>query len=112
MTPSDFNNLVEHRLEKCKDTLIVKAKEYASDNDRLHNFAEAAKLKKTTKSDCALSFGMKHIISIIDIVRAIQVGNAVVSECVIDEKIGDAINYFLLIEACITQEMKERGVWK
>ena len=28
-----------------------------------------------------------------------------------DEKVGDTINYLLLLEACITQEMKTRSFW-
>lgn len=112
MNNTDFKSLVDSRLAHCKKTLYTKALEYATEDKRLHNFEEAAKLKHTTMSDSCLSFSMKHIVSIIDIVRSLSVGNAIVTKEVIDEKFGDTINYLLLLEACITQEMKEKGFWK
>ncbi len=111
MNFEEFDVLVNARLNKCQNTLCVKAKEYATDDNRLHNFEEAGRMQGTTSSAACLSFGMKHIISVIDIVKAIGNNNAIVTKSVIDEKIGDTINYLLLLEACITQEMKERRFW-
>ena len=107
MNNNDFTAIVDSRFEKCRKVLIIKAKEYATNSDRLHNFEEAAKLRNTTKSDACLAMGMKHIVSIIDIVRSLSAGNAIITNEVINEKFSDAINYLLLLEACITLEIRE-----
>jgi len=112
MNPNTFELLVNERFGQCWNILIEKGEEYATNDDQLHNFREVAKLRHTTMSDACLGMGMKHIISVIDIVRAISIGNALMTKAVIDKKIGDAINYLLLLEGCITEEMKEKGFWK
>lgn len=111
MTNAEFHKLVESRFAKLRSTLGVKAEEYATDTDRLHNFKEAGNLKKSIPSDMCLSFAMKHIISIVDIVKNLSDGGVVTKE-MIDEKIGDTMNYMLLLEACITEQMQEKGFWK
>ena len=41
MTNEDFEKVLKSRIEKINKVLGNKAKEYASKNDRLHNFNEA-----------------------------------------------------------------------
>lgn len=112
MNSIDFNKHVESRVKKSLDVLITKAKEYAVGDDRLHNFRTASKLKKTTMSDACLGMALKHFVSIIDITNAVASKDALVTKDVLDEKFGDALNYLLLLEACLIEEMKERGHWK
>jgi len=38
MNTEEFNKVYADQMKLCSDTLIEKAKEYASDKDRLHNF--------------------------------------------------------------------------
>ena len=107
MDSQSFGRLVDRRFGRCRNTLLKKGEEYATEDDRLHNFREAAKLRHTTMSDACLGMGMKHLISIIDIIRANSIGNALITQNVIDEKFGDAINYLLLLEACLTEEREK-----
>ena len=107
MNSKAFGLLVDERFAYCWNTLVKKGETYATDDDRLHNFREAAKLRHTTMSDACLGTGMKHIISVIDIVRAGSTGNALITKDVMSEKFGDAINYLLLLEACITEETEK-----
>lgn len=111
MNNNEFKKIVDNRLETCKATLGTKAIEYATDSNRLHNFEEAAHLRKTTKSDACLWFALKHIISVVDMVESVSSNGSVTKEYVA-EKIGDTINYMLLLESCISQEMEDKGIWK
>lgn len=101
MNNEKFNKVLDERIEKTKSVLRCKANEYASDQDRLHNFNVAAKLNSggniTPEEAC---FGMlrKHIVSVMDMVQKSAVGVYPTKE-MRDEKIGDTINYLILLEA-------------
>lgn len=100
MTQDEFNVLVTKRLTKCKKVLCIKAEDYANDKDRLHNFKDGAFLTGQTPEQYALSLITKHIIAIRDkLLKAEPMTPEFVSE-----KIGDIINYMLLMEAIITEE--------
>jgi len=98
MTAETFNKLLESRIKLIKNVLGVKANEYATD-DRLHNFKEAAKTFNTTASDACWSYMMKHLVSIKDIAQ----GKKPISIESVQEKIGDAINYLILMEAILLE---------
>jgi hypothetical protein len=100
MTTAEFNALLDARLDKTRATLAAKAGEYATAGDRLHNFSRAAELLRTTRPKACLGFLTKHLVSIIDMVDGYE------AECpppaaVVDEKIGDAIAYMILLEALL-----------
>jgi len=99
-----FNEVVEARCEKIKATLEQKAEEYASERDRLHNFKQASVLLHSTPLKAATGFWMKHIVSITDMVEAPDRWS--VSQW--EEKIGDAINYLVLMEAIIKESLETR----
>jgi hypothetical protein len=99
MTNIEFEKLLAERLEKTRKVLGVKRAEYSSEKDRLHNFKSSAELQMAT---CATTpvrelWGMakKHIISVQDMVFSHEKP----SNVKIDEKIGDTINYLILLEA-------------
>ena len=99
MTPERFNDLLENRLSLTRDVLGSKAGEYASTSDRLHNFKAAAAMLRGTPEQALLGMLVKHMVSIYDMVldgqpRAIALW---------DEKIGDAINYMILLEALVKE---------
>lgn len=98
MESAEFQKIVEARVGKCLGTLTVKATEYTK-GDRLHNFKKAAEVLRTTKEKALLGFATKHLISVIDIVEDLERGVWVTGP-VWDEKIGDLINYLLLLDAC------------
>jgi hypothetical protein len=108
MTVAEFDLILERRLSLCRDVLASRGGEYASKTDRLHNFKRAAGLLRTTPSQALLGFLTKHIVSVVDMVYA-DAGGFPPSEELAAEKIGDAINYLILLEAIFTEGRNEPG---
>jgi hypothetical protein len=95
MKTEQFDILLEQRISKIREILSVKAKEYsASGSDRLHNFKRASSMLNCSNAEAWRGFFMKHMVSIFDIID----GKLSPTEHNIDEKIGDAINYLILLE--------------
>lgn len=82
--------------------LASKACEYASDEDRLHNFKAAAELEGDTPAEALRGMLRKHWVSIADLVWSDTIGEKP-SFAMIDEKIGDAVNYLILLEALLKE---------
>lgn len=105
MDNDTFNTLLGNRISKIQAILGQKGKEYSSDTDRLHNFKIAAKLSGAiyVTPEQAL-FGMlrKHIVSVIDIIDDTRF-DIRPSDELRDEKIGDCINYLILLEALLAE---------
>lgn len=95
MTNEEFEAHLEHRLSHIKAVLSKKAGEYAADGDRLHNFRLAAQLDGTTMPKALWGMNLKHLTSVVDMVRS---GETPTAEMV-DEKVGDLINYLILLSA-------------
>lgn len=91
---SYFDKAVLKRLELCKEILIIKGKEYSTDKDKFHNFNSAAILNGTTPEKALWGFAIKHLVSIMDIID----DSERFSGQHIEEKIGDMINYLILLE--------------
>jgi hypothetical protein len=94
-----FNELVNARCSKIRTTLNKKAKEYATDDDRFHNFNKAGQMLGSTPEKALWGFLMKHIVSVSDMVEHPEI----VTKELIDEKIGDCVNYFILLEGLLQQ---------
>lgn len=108
MDKKEFEKLLEHRIELTKKVLSSKNKEYASDSDKLHNFKRAAGMLQKTPETSLIGMWTKHIISILDIVDKIEAGeHDFLNNSMLEEKIGDAVNYLIILEAMI----KERYGW-
>lgn len=102
MKTEQFNQVIEKQLKRCTDILIVKAREYATD-DRLHNFRVAAELENCTPRQALAGMMAKHTVSIYDMCNSglkypIELWN---------EKITDHINYLLLLRAIIEEEIED-----
>jgi len=100
MNTEQFENLLEHRLNLIKSTLSNKAKEYAV-GDRLYNFKRAAEILRSTPEKTLMGMFMKHLVSVLDLTE----NNIKVTEHLVNEKIGDAINYLILLEAILTENL-------
>jgi hypothetical protein len=99
MNAEDFDSLLERRCELMKKVLGSKAGEYASDKDRLHNFYATSSITRNTPAQALLGFQAKHLTAIIDAVT----NETNVTRDWIDEKIGDAVNYLVLLEAVLVE---------
>lgn len=93
--------VLRRRLSLIERTLASKAAEYATD-DRLHNFKRAAAMLEDFPESACVGFMTKHLVSVLDIVDRLPV---VPTREMIDEKIGDAINYLILLEALLVERI-------
>ena len=92
---TDFHKVFEYRMKMVENTLFKKAAEYATDDDRLHNFHSAAGMTGQTPAQALWGFVVKHIISVQDIIKS----GRVMTPAEANEKIGDIIAYMVLLEA-------------
>lgn len=97
-----FESILENRLLKISGVLGHKAKEYALGGDRLHNFKTAAALLQTTQAKALWGIAAKHLVSVADLVE----GRLPPTEYFVNEKIGDLINYLILLEAVLLEPMR------
>lgn len=100
-----FEKVIKEQIKTCEDVLIGKAKEYATDDDRLHNFKNAAGMMSCDSKEALAGMMAKHTISVYDMCRSgkdypIELWN---------EKITDHINYLLLLKAIVEEEKSPVG---
>lgn len=98
MNTANFDNIVKSTVDRCLNTLIVKAKEYATE-DRLHNFRQAAHLQGISQRQALAGMMAKHTVSVYDMCS----GGEYPPE-MWDEKICDSINYLLLLRVMVEDE--------
>lgn len=103
MTIERFNEIVQQQLRKTADLLTVKGNEYASDVDRLAAFKQAADLQQISVPEALGGMLAKHVVSIYQMLH----DASLYTDEKWDEKINDAINYLLLLKACIAEEEGE-----
>lgn len=102
MTGKEFNKVVEEQFERCKDILCVKAGEYSSNKDRLHNFKCAAGYRNQDPKDALWGMATKHFVSISDMCQDGKQHSLELWE----EKITDALNYLFLLRGLVEEDMK------
>ena len=107
MRTEQFEEVINNRIETCKSVLCSKAEEYATD-DRLHNFKVAGELQKCTPVKALGGMMAKHTVSVYDLIDDYEQGKAISKE-MWDEKIGDSINYLLLLTALLEDENNARA---
>jgi hypothetical protein len=107
MKTEHFNQVVESRTEKIKSVLAKKATEYASAKDRLHNFKTAALFDGITPERALWGMMLKHLTSVRDMVHGLE--QEPFDHCpdaaLWDEKLGDSINYLVLLEGLIAERV-------
>ena len=97
-----FNDLARKRINQCYKTLDQKGEEYSRDGDRLWNFKRAGAKIRKTPAQALMGMKVKHDVSIDDMVDMLDIG-VVPSKEAVAEKIGDSINYLLLLEGLIEE---------
>jgi hypothetical protein len=106
MNTEQFDKVVSNRLDAIKATLISKAKEYAKgDEDRLHNFNRGAQITGQSREKVLQGFMLKHLVSVFDMID----DPSKATEYMINEKVGDAINYLVLLEASFKDRLNEQN---
>ena len=107
MTRKQFvEEVVQRRVQLIKDVLETKNSEYADKDDVFKAFTESLPLSfHDTKQAVAWEFMVKHLQSIKMIIEAKAKTGKIPDEKMLEEKIGDAINYLILIEGMFKEEM-------
>lgn len=103
MTIERFNEIIQEQLRKTADLLTQKGNEYAPNVDRLAAFKQAADLQQISVPEALGGMLAKHIVSIYQMLH----DASLYTDEKWDEKINDAINYLLLLKACIAEEEGE-----
>lgn len=100
MTSDVFNQHLQHMQTVTVDTLLDKAKEYATDGDRLHNFKVAAATQGISPVQALGGMMCKHTVSVYDMIGT---GKEYPLE-LWEEKIKDSINYLFLLWALVQED--------
>jgi len=104
-----FEEVLSARLYKTRAVLSAKAGEYASIQNRHHNFDVAARIANTTPEQALCGMMMKHLVSVFDLIAWTNDSDEYkITEAMIDEKIGDLINYLILLEGLLLRRIKAR----
>ena len=104
MNHETFCDLTAKRFQACQDILARKSKEYSRSGDKLHNFRRASALLGCSPEKALAGMMTKHIVSVLDLVDDIDSGDLPQPDMdLVHEKIGDLINYSILLEALITE---------
>jgi hypothetical protein len=106
MTRKQFvEDVVQRRIKLIQDVLQSKNEEYAGQEDVFKAFTEALPLSfHDTKQAVAWEFMVKHLQSIKLIIEERAKTGKLPDEKLLEEKIGDAINYLILIEGMFKEE--------
>jgi len=102
-----FNEVLQQRLDKIQQILFVKGREYASNTSRYHNFEVAARFTDTSKEKALVGMMLKHWVSVLDLVEIATLSPERLSIEQVDEKIGDSINYLILLEGMLVGRIHE-----
>jgi len=101
MTQEEFNKVVENQLKRTTDTLIKKQQEYnLSKKDRLEHFKHAGAMAGWKPEKALYGYMLKHLMSITDMINSEEK----FPEALWDEKIGDIINYLLLLKGLLIDD--------
>ena len=103
MKTERFNDLVNEIRKASLDTLTKKNANYATTEDRLHNFKVGAAITGGTPAQAALGYMAKHLASLQDKVAR----NDFHDREDLKEKIQDSINYLVFIWCCANEEMEK-----
>jgi hypothetical protein len=110
MDQKDFERAAKELMDHCWQTLVVKGADYAKNGDRLHNFKAAARRRGIHPVEALTGMKLKHEISIEDICRDVVGSAGVPASDKLLEKIGDDINYNILLYTLLVEMRYEAGV--
>lgn len=100
---SQFDKVLENRIEKIREVASRKAGEYAKDTNRYHNFDVAAAYDRETAERALWGMLKKHIVSVQDMINNPES----ITIALIDEKINDTIIYFILLEGIMRRRIEK-----
>ena len=99
MTVEERDKTIRMTIDKCMRVLKEKAEGYSTDEDVLHNFRVAAGLQGCSVTQALAGMMTKHTVSVYDMINS---GQAYAPD-IWDEKIGDLMNYLLLLRTAVKE---------
>lgn len=110
MDNKQFDIVLDNTLTLCRDVMGSKSAEYARGGDKLSNFKKAGRKNNVSPEKALLGMKVKHTVSIEDIIDDLDSGKLPSVE-LLSEKIGDEINYLILLKALVLERIyKAQGV--
>ena len=102
MKIDDFFELLEKRFSKTREVYHVKMNEYADVTDVFRSFKKGVGFSfHDTPEGVAWEYACKHFESIKSIIEKLP--GEVPTDELLEEKIGDAINYLIIIEGLLKE---------
>ena len=102
MKVKNFKKLLEERFSKTRKVYSKKMNEYANDLDVFLSFKKGVGFSfQDTPEGVAWEYACKHFESIKSIISKLP--DEIPSDELVDEKIGDAINYLIILEGLIKE---------
>lgn len=102
MKSKDFEKSVKQLLAIVESNLVQKGAEYATDDDKMHNFNVGSIMTGQCREKVLQGFLLKHLISLNDIINKIDKNpKDLPSQKVLQEKCGDISTYYALLYASI-----------
>ncbi len=103
-----FKQVLDARIYKIRATLSAKAGEYASTQNRYHNFDIASRIANVTPEQALYGMMLKHEVSVLDLVAWTRDAEDKITKEMVDEKVGDYINYLILLEGLLLRRIEAR----
>ena len=106
MTVEKFEEHLEDVFSRTRKVLLQKRNEYAGDKDVFNNFNNATGISlHKTNTSVGWEYCVKHLQSIKDLIQEVENGNRNnLTTSRINEKFGDVINYFILLEGMLKEK--------
>lgn len=98
-----FESIVSGRIVRIRETLAAKTEEYASADSPFHTFEVGGRIMGVTPERALQGMMLKHVVSVFDLIDWTETDDERITMELIDEKIGDAINYLILLEGLLKQ---------
>ena len=111
MNSIQLNAIIDHRLNLIKEVLQKKNNEYATSDDVFRNFKDGAIMAGKPEREILFYYMLKHFTSVRDMIFDEKFSkNAKYTKEYIEEKIGDIINYLIILEAMLKEKSDIAGV--
>ena len=105
-----FQHVLKQRMELIQKLYDKKAAEYGSGSNPFHNFDKAAEINNTSPEKALWGMLTKHLVSILDIVEATENKEFTCAPEIFQEKIGDLIQYSILLEGLLMRRYYQNTI--
>jgi len=97
-----YANVIADRLALIEEVMGSKQKEYVKENNVFHNFEKVAQLNGGTREEALKGMWLKHIVSVLDFIDHPSIDLSIEK---VREKIGDSINYLIILEVMLIENI-------